>query len=307
MIAAAIIAGGVFRRVLTLRALGLASAVGVVAGLLVAGVPAPDVAADLLTPLVTVFAALVVLPLVAGLPTGDRRGGLELVVAMRPVSSLSWTAGRLLGFATGAGWLVVLAATLARLVAGAVPVPDDVIGMRVARSDDVVEWRFPLPAGAEGPFDLAFDVLMTGRPTGSVTLDVRRGRTSQLIDEKLVAQRRVRLPIPDLAPAKGDLFVTARASDGVYVGRTPATLVVGEKPMELTRLPIETSGLASLGIGLLAVLAAASAFRFETACLAGLLAVSVRVTPPWAHWVWAGVLIAMAWAGTALTRRQVMP
>lgn len=307
MIGAAIIAGGVFRRVLTLRALVLAAGAGVVAGLLAVGIPAPGLAADALTTIVAVFAALVVLPLVAGVPTSDRRGGLEQLVALRPISSLSWTAGRVLGFLTGAGWLVVVMAAAARVVTGAASVPDELVGMRAGGDEAVVEYRFPLPSGAEGPFELGFDVLMVGGPSGRVTLNLRRGRSSRRVVEDLRAQRRVVVPIPDLAPASGDLFVTLRPGDGVLLAAAPPRLVIGERPMALTRLPVARSGMLALLVALLAVVAAASAFRFETACLAGLLAVSVRVEAPWAYPVWALVLVAFAWAGTALIRRQAMP
>ncbi len=307
MIALAVIAGSTFRRMLTLRSLTIAAVAGLLAGLLVAGMPSPELAATVLTPLVTVFAALLVLPLVAGQLTADRAGGFEQVLALRPMSSLSWTLGRTFGAVTGAGWLVVVMAGVARLVAGQITVPEDVVGVQVARTTASVEWRFSLPSEASGPFDLAFDVIMASAPTGHVAVDVRRGRSTQLIDKPLVAQRRAVVPIPDMRPATGDLFVTLRASHGVLFTSSPATLEIGERPMSQTRLPLSKTGMTALLLGLFAVLAGASAFRFETACLAGLLAVVVRIDPPMMWPVWMAVLVVTAVFGVSLARRQAMP
>jgi hypothetical protein len=58
----------------------------------------------------------------------------------------------------------------------------------------------------------------------------------------------------------------------------------------------------------LAALAAACAFRFETACLAGVLALAVNLEPGEPRFALAVLgLFGMAILGTALARRSALP
>ena len=88
----------------------------------------------------------------------------------------------------------------------------------------------------------------------------------------------------------------------------PPRLSLGSEPLRERGLPIGTEARRSLLLAVVAVIAAACAFRFETTCLAGLLAMAVRGPEPGLTlllvmlWLW----IVAVW-GTALVRRQALP
>jgi hypothetical protein len=92
------------------------------------------------------------------------------------------------------------------------------------------------------------------------------------------------------------------------LGATPPRLAIGTQPLGREGSPLSPDAVRRLGVAVLAALAAACAFRFETACLVGLLALVVDL--PWAGprfpLAVAGLLV-VAVLGTALTRRAALP
>ena len=85
-------------------------------------------------------------------------------------------------------------------------------------------------------------------------------------------------------------------------------MTVGSEPLGRAGLPLPESAVAQLLLATLAALAAGCAFHFETACLAGLLAIAVRM--PGSAWVWTAAvagLLLLAILGTALQRRAALP
>jgi hypothetical protein len=116
------------------------------------------------------------------------------------------------------------------------------------------------------------------------------------------------VPVPDLWPARGDLSVTLRGARGLLLGHEPPLLVVGSQPLGRAGLPLPGAAVGTLLLATLAALAAGCAFHFETACLAGLLAVAVRM--PAERWVFGAALLGLvlfAILGTALQRRAALP
>ena len=94
MIGALLTGGVTFRRVASLQHLGLAAGCGLLVGVLVLALPAPELAEVVHRKLVTLLGGALAVPLVAALVTADRRGGYEALAGSRPVSSPAWVAGR---------------------------------------------------------------------------------------------------------------------------------------------------------------------------------------------------------------------
>jgi hypothetical protein len=301
-----LVASITFRRLATLRALLAAAALGALAGLLTLGLPSPALVERVFPLLVVLFASLLVLPLVAALPTGDRRGGYEQLQGSRPLASLSWAAGRLAGSVLAGLLLALVLATLAQEVAGGRMMPRRVPGL--AMSADAELWRFALPAGARGPFDLRLETYVPFAGSGTLELEVQRGTAQHAQTLSVLPVRELVAVLPDLAPQRGDLYVTLRPGPGTVLGSRLPELVVGSEPLGSAALALATGHLARLLFALLWVLAAAHAFRFETACLAGLLALALE--PPQQALGWSLVAAAaVGWTalGSALQRRQALP
>jgi hypothetical protein len=169
-------------------------------------------------------------------------------------------------------------------------------------------WRFALPAGSAGPFEQRLFGSGPRILRHALGVEVRRGGAGAVLDPVIVSGRSIRFDVPGLAPARGDLFVTLRPPAGLVFEARPPSLVVGEQPLGRAGLPLPLAPMRRLGIGLLAVLAAACAFRFETACLAGVLALALELPR---HGPRLGVavvgLLVVALLGTALTRRAALP
>ena len=81
MLALLITAAATMRRLFTGPSVALAIAAGALAGLLVTSLPDGELALEIFTGLLHVLAAILVLPLVAGVITADRQGGYEQLVA----------------------------------------------------------------------------------------------------------------------------------------------------------------------------------------------------------------------------------
>lgn len=306
-LAALLAAGALFRRLLCLRNLLLALLAGGAAGLVVRSLPTPGLAVDLLGVLVAGLVALLVLPLVAGQLTGDRACGYELLQGCRPIPSLSWAVGRLVGCFVAAAVLAWVVDGVARQVAAGRPVPRVLQGRALG---DAGEWRFDLPAGVPGPYVLRVETFLALAGAGEVTVDLRRGEATRRLTLPVRVARHHELSLPDLAPERGGLYVVLTPGDGVVLGQAPPTLTAGSAPLGdagpgLARRP---ELLARLGFALLAVLAAASAFHFETACLAGLVALGVPPRPDAPAWL-AVLALQMAFCvlGTSLVRRSALP
>ncbi|HTE06989.1 MAG TPA: hypothetical protein VK824_12415 [Planctomycetota bacterium] len=305
--AALIVSAGTVRRMLSPQALVLAALAGLLAGLAVRALPAASLAADAYAGLVRVLAAVLVLPLAASVPTADRAGGYEQLVALRPLSSLAWTAGRISGSVLGMAMLVLLLAGTTRWVAGARPMPETVDGSRMNVASDP-QWRFPLPAGRRGPFDLQLSVLSRTPGSQRLAIDVTRGDGVLSLAPRIFPRAQATVPLPDLWPERGDLFVTLHPGPGLVLDDAPPRLVVGTVPLGRDALALPMSACAGLFLALLAALAAACAFHFETACLAGLLALAVEL--PEGRWplpAAVALLALIATLGTALQRRSAMP
>lgn len=291
-------------RVLTVRVALLAVGIGIVCGLATSGLAAPRFAPGVLSRAVPLAAALLVLPLLAGRLTSERALGYERLVAVRPLPSVVWATGRLAGGLVGAAGLTGLLAAAALWTAGSVPVPR----VLVAKSDDLSQWRFDLPAGTTGPFELEFETLACYRTSVGVNVQLRRGTGRRTIQRTFRPRRVVRVRFDELRGERGDLRVTLVPQSGVVLSDAPPRLTLGSEPLSARGFPIDARARRSLLLAVVAALAAACAFRFETSCLAGLLGLSVDGPERGlallgvVAWLW----IVAVW-GTALVRRQAMP
>jgi len=304
-----IVALGALRRLLGPLPLALATGAGALVGLIVRGLPEPELAARAFPLLATTLGALVALPLAAGWICAERQRGYEQLVASRRLSSLSWSVGRLTGSLVGAGSLLLLLFATALVIGGSVLVPEVVDGVRMDEpGGGAPEWRFPLPAEHPGPYELQLDVVASRTGHHPLEIDLRRGGVPLALGPRSISGRHVRLTLPDLAPARGDLFVTLRPGTGLQLDTTTPRLTVGQIPLGRAGLPPPIDSATRLLVALLAGVAAACAFRFETACLAALLALALD---PAGHPVTLIVtlvfLVSFATAGTALARRTAIP
>ncbi|MDG2148392.1 MAG: hypothetical protein P8N09_02595 [Planctomycetota bacterium] len=309
MIAASLLVAGVtFRRLVTLRNLALAAAGGLLAGLLALGVPSASLAHDVLNVLVATIAVLVIFPLVAGLPTSDRLGGYEGLQVVRPIRSVALAFGRVEGSLIAGLLLLLIIAHVAHGVAGLRMVPNQLVGKSEASSGSGELWRFSVPAGSQGPYRLLVNTHLPFAGAGELEVTTRRSSGEHQQQVTILPVRRHEVVIPDLAPHRGDLYVSLTPLGGVVFGVQPPALEVGERPLNLGVPAVPGGTLARLAFALLVVLAAAHAFHFETACLSGVFALAV--TPPQSPALWAlsfALLLAFASLGTALVRRQALP
>lgn len=302
------VAAASLRRVAGPAGVGLALLAGLLGGLCLRGLPAPELVPEAHALFVLVFGALLGIPLAASLPTAERAAGTESLTAVRPIGSPAWVGGRLLGGALGIATLALVIATASRVLGGDVLVPQVVYGERFDAGLPTPSYRFPLPAGRAGPFELLVAALPAGPEGGTLAVDVARGARAAALPAVRVAARRARLSLPDLAPERGDLHVTLRPSSGLRLAREAPRLVIGEQPLGAASLPLPLDRLATLGLACFAALAVGCAFHFPTACLAGLLVLAGRppqTAPGWGLAL-AG-LAALALAGTAITRRTTLP
>jgi hypothetical protein len=308
IVASLLVAGVTFRRLITIRNLALAVAGGLLTGLVVLGVAGASLASDVLGVLVSIVAALVVLPVVAGLPTADRLGGYEQLQGVRPVHSLSLALGRVQGSFVAGVLLLLIVAHVAHAVAGQRLVPNQLEGKVEPPMGAGETWRFSVPAGVDGPYLLTVDTHLSFAGAGSLEVITRRsdGEHRQTLD--VLPVRRHQAVIPDMAPHRGDIYVTLLPAGGTVLGDAAPRMSVGVRPLGVGAPAIRQTALARLAFALLVVLAAAHAFHFETACLSG--AFALAVTPPHGPWLWAAslvLLVGFAAAGTALVRRQALP
>ena len=296
------------RRLLLPGPLLLAAGAGALAGALVRGLPDPELAAAAFPVLAATLGALVTIPLAAGWIGAERQRGYEQLVAVRPLSSASWTAGRLLGSLAGASALLLLLLAVARVVGGSVSVPQLVEGVRMDEGGPAPEWRFPVPADHPGPYELQLDTLVSRAGRHWLEIDLARGGVPLALGARPVSGRRVRLTLPDLSPARGDLFVTLRPGPGLALDSTRPRLQVGRIALGRSGLPPPVGSATRLLVALLAGVAAASAFRFETACLAALLALALDPAGrPLTLALTIVFLVSFATVGTALARRTAIP
>jgi len=296
------------RRMLSPAALLLAAAAGALAGAAVLGLPDSGLAADIFPALLQVLAALLLLPLAAALPSGERAGGFEQLVAVRPIGSVPWALGRLAGGLVGAATLALLLAATARAVGSRLPVPVESMGLLAEQGALSTTWRFPLPAGVRGPFDLRLATLPVDPAGAQLHVTVMRGDQREELAPVTVQRRSVVVAVPDLWPERGDLQLVLRGAEGLLPGHEVPRLVVGSQPLGRAGLPLPDAAAGTLLLATLAALAAGCAFHFETACLAGLLAVAVRM--PAERWIFGAVLaglVLFAILGTALQRRAALP
>jgi hypothetical protein len=306
--ASLLVAGVTFRRLVTLRNLALAVTGGLLAGLLALGVPSVTLAHDVLNVLVATIAVLVVFPLAAGLPTSDRLGGYEGLQGVRPVRSVALAFGRVEGSLIAGLLLLLVIAHVAHGVAGLRMVPNQLAGKSEPTTGDGELWRFSVPAGSHGPYRLLVDTHLPFVGAGELEVTTRRSSGEKQQRVTILPVRRHELVVPDLAPHRGDLYVTLTPLGGVVLGAQPPKLEVGERPLSLGVPAFPGSTLARLAFALLVVLAAAHAFHFETACLSGVFALAV--TPPQGPVLWTlsfVLLLAFASLGTVLVRRQALP
>jgi hypothetical protein len=296
------------RRMLRPATMLLALLAGTGAGLIVRGLPEGDLAGMVYPPLVATLVGVLTLPLAAGLATSERHGGFEQLVAVRPIGSLPWTLGRVSGSLVGAALLALLLAASARTVGGTVRVPETVEGSNVRSTSALPVWRFALPAGRTGPFELRLAGVGPRILRHELGVEVARGGAREVQPSRVVSGRSIRFDVPDLAPARGDLFVSLRPGPGLLLDDAAPHLVIGQETLGRAGLPLPLGAVRRLAFAVLAVVAAACAFRFETACLAGVLALAVNL--PWAGPRFpaaAAGLLVVALLGTALTRRAALP
>ncbi|MFT7462623.1 MAG: hypothetical protein ACI9EF_000965 [Pseudohongiellaceae bacterium] len=305
---ALLVAGSSFRRLLSLRNIIFALVAGLAAGLVVRGLPAPSLAYDVYQVLVSGLVALVVLPLAAGQISADRLGGYEQLQGCRPLSSVSWMAGRLVGCMVAALILALMITSVARKLAASRAVPQVVVGRaHGAPAGHASEWRFDLPSGVSGPFDLTVNTWLPLAGSGRLAVISRRGEEEERLTVRLQVAAAHTLVLSDLSPARGGLYVTLRPLDGLVLGSAEPRLVVGQTTLGEGGLGLSRQTLARLGFALLVVLSFASAFRFETACLAGLLALTGSAPAGLGGLLILLMLVAFAALGTSLVRRQALP
>jgi hypothetical protein len=258
--------------------------------------------------LLRLLGALLLLPLAASLASSERAGGFEQLVAVRRVGSVAWACGRVFGGMLGAVTLALLMAFAARMLGSWREVPLEVSGVAEGGGVAGTTWRFPLPAGAEGPFDLRVETQPLDPAGVGLHVSVQRSDRRVELPPVVVQRRSALVVIPDLAPARGDLAVTLRPEDQLLLGDDPPRLAVGTQPLGRDGLPLPRSAAGPLLLATLAALAAGCAFHFETACLAGLLVIAMRMPDEAAAWVAAVLgLLLLAVLGTALQRRAALP
>lgn len=301
-------AGASFRRLVALRNLALAAGAGLLAGLALLGLPAPELVRPAYVVLVCALGGALVLPLAASIPAGDRACGYEQLVGARPIASPALALGRVLGTLVGAAFLFLVLTECAQAVAAGRAVPEELVGSLASSPGELPEWRFPVPRGAQGPFQLELAVHVPLRRTAQLTVDARRGEGRQRLLQSVPAARRVELSIPDLAPARGDLYLRLVPGPGLVLGSAPPRLVVGLLPLGASALSLPQSARLRLLLATLAAVAAACAFHFETALLAALLAALLPVGEnSLGSLATAVLLLVFSIIGTALVRRQSLP
>jgi len=308
IVPALLVAGVTFRRLAAVRSLVLAVSGGLLAGLAVLGLPSPALVEDVFVALVAGFSALIVLPVVAGLPTGDRRGGYEQLQGVRPLSSLAWAVGRMQGSFVAGVLMLLIVSWVGNAVAGTREMPRVLSGVAQPGDSSLAQWRFAMPVGVAGPYELEVQTYLPFAGSGELVVTTRRADAEHTQSVAILPVRRHTVSIPDLAPARGDLYVSLEARSGVVLAAAIPTLVVGTDPQGLERINVPSTVLSRLAFALLVVLSAAQAFRFETACLAGVFALAV--TPPDSRMAWVtAVLLALVFTTFAVTlvRRQAMP
>lgn len=301
MIGALLTGGVTFRRVVGLRHVGLAVAAGALCGVLVFALPSPELVVSVHDKLVTVVGAAVAVPLVAALVAGDRSGGYEALAGVRPISSLALASGRLLGLFMGGLLLALIVSLVGAAIAGQRAVPQALTGVAQESS-----WRFGLPRGLNGPFELTVSAWLPLVASGELHVDAHRGGEHTELDLPLKPGRRHRVSVPHL-DAVGDLYVTLTPGAGVVLGSSPPTLAMPPQTLGIARLAAGRAYVERIAFALIVTLAAACAFQFQTSCLAGLLAF---VRPPVSDQVWLvalALLLSFAVFATALIRRQAMP
>lgn len=301
-------AGATFRRVVALRHLVLAVLGGLLAGAALWGLPAPGLLRPVGSALVTGLAALLVLPICAALPAGDRAGGYERLVGLRPVTSAGLALGRIAGSLAGAALLLLILSRVAEGVASERPVPHEIRGSSLALAGERPEWRFSVPATQAGPFELGLTLLPRGPGLVTLVLELRRGNASTHVEQTLPAARRIVLGLPELADGAGDVYVRLLSREGAAASSEAPVLRAGSERLGDLGLALSREQALRLAMAVLAAVAAACAFHFETALLAGLLALVAPSQPgPVLLAVMAGLLLAFAVLGTALVRRQALP
>ena len=167
---------------------------------------------------------------------------------------------------------------------------------------------------------VTLEVEAPGPLGGRLGLELRRGDGVATPPDVRVSRRLVELELPDLWPERGDLFLTLRprgaprldgapaAGGSLVLSDEPPRLELGREPIGEQGLPLPRGSLPTLVFAALAAMAAACAFHFETACLAGLLALLVRTPSTTLNWVAAcGLLLLFAAVGTVLSRRSALP
>ena len=301
-------AGASFRRVIAPRNLALALVAGAITGLALLGLPAPGLVSSAYHVLVSTLGGLLVLPIVAALPAGDRALGYEQLVGLRPVPSVSLALGRVLGSVVGAALLVLLLGFSARMVAAGRELPREVVGRLASEPEQPPMFRFGIPADLAGPFQLSLAVHVPLRQAGELIIDARRGEGTQRSSHRVRPTRRVVLPVSDMAPQRGDLYLTLRAGDGLVLAAEAPRLEVGRELLGDASLRLPREAALRIALAVLAAVCAACAFHFETALLAGLLALLVPSQQnPSGVLLTSGLLLLFAVMGTALVRRQALP
>jgi hypothetical protein len=296
------------RRLLTAGTMTLAVLAGLLAGLALLGLPEASLVRDVFPLLVEVLTALLVLPLAAALPSSERAGGFEQLVAVRPVSSASWGLGRVAGALLGTATLALLLGGTARAVGGRASVPVEATGRLAGGVAGSYAWRFDVPDGARGPFDLSVPTLPLDPAGTPLAATARRGGRQQELRAVTVQRRSAVLVVPDLRPERGPIEITLRCDPHLVPSDPAPRLLLGHRSLGRGELPLPWGAAAPLLLGVLAALAAGCAFHVQTACLAGLLGVTVPL--PGTAWIWAlalAGLLSLAVLGTALQRRSALP
>lgn len=289
--------GLLYRAALDLRRL---LSTGALLAALLAGLAFGALRGALPEELVARAAVLVLGVLLAGLLAGGRVHARALSrLAPTSLASALLTAGRLLGGAAAAAVLASLFVAAAGLTSPELERERPLSGLAEGG-----RWRFELPAGTAGALPLELATLLPFSRTGRLEWTLQRGSATRQGSTLLSESGIVRLALPDLSPARGNLRLQLVARDGLVLVAAPPRLILGTERVARPALRFERAQLLRLLLVALVTLGAACAFAPATACLAGWL---VLLTPaevtPRSVLVLGGLLVLMSSLGFALRRR----
>ncbi|GJM21205.1 MAG: hypothetical protein DHS20C15_11200 [Planctomycetota bacterium] len=220
-----------------------------------------------------------------------------------PLASLAWSGGELFGGAVAAGVLLALLLGGTRAGTYGMSAHPQLVGLAQGADQG---WRFELPAGSTGPFPLELDAALPLTSSGRLAWSLERGAERAAGSTQVDTAGRVRVLLPDLSPARGNLVLRLRATDGLVLGREPPRLSLGQRALLSSSPWLSHAARRHLLLVSLITLAAGCAFARGTASLAGLLGLALEApATPSLFGLALLLLTAFAWVSTCLRRRTL--